>query len=97
MDEPLGHIANIEEEEGAEDDALDAALDLELAATYVKYPLVSIPHPFDVVVTFVRGHIFSPMTFYLHVEVVDHLCCSFIIFFSEGRHLNKRAVFHLNP
>jgi len=53
MDEYLGHIVKIEEEEGADQDALDAALEMELAATYMKYPVVNIPYPFDVVAVFV--------------------------------------------
>lgn len=36
MDEPLDHIVNIEE---GDEDALDAALEMELAATYAKFPV----------------------------------------------------------
>lgn len=38
MDEPVGHAGEIDE---GEEDALDAALDMELAATYVKHPVVN--------------------------------------------------------
>lgn len=38
MDEPVAHTGEIDE---GEEDALDAALDMELAATYVKHPVVS--------------------------------------------------------
>lgn len=89
MDEFLGYIVNIEEEEGVEDDVLDVVLDLELVVIYVKYFLVSIFYLFDVVVMFVCGYIFLLMMFYFYVEVVDYLCCFFIIFFSEGCYLNK--------
>ena len=42
MGEPVGNSGEIDEEE---EDALDAALDMELAATYVKHPVVNPSQP----------------------------------------------------